>query len=174
MKNFLRLFVFIVFVLLPLSVFSRNNSKNATIFIDGNPETEGISPAASHVIEGEVVIIAVVAENMTNLHTYSFKCQFDTQIVHFNGAVAKMSPSSTAFLEKNNGSIAAFLSFPDTNCVEIAATLSGKDPTECVSGDGVIGFLSFVAKRNGNPKLMLNSARFVTPEGTTIPTEIGK
>jgi hypothetical protein len=161
-------------VLFSLNVFARTSAKNAVIFIDGNPETEGISPALDRVMAGEVFTIAVVVENARNLHTYSFKCQFDTQVVSFNRAVAKLTPSSTAFLEQNNGSIAAFLSLPDKNSIEIAATMSGKDSTQCVSGNGVLGFLCFTAKRAGNPALFISDARLVTPDGVTIPAEISK
>ncbi len=164
--------LFIVFVLLSLNVFSRNSSKNAIVSIDGNPEIEGISPPLQRVIRGEVFIVAVVVENVQNLHTYSFKCQFDTQTVHFNSAVAKLTPTQTAFLEQKSGSIAAFLSLPDTNSIEIAVTMSGKDTTRSVSGSGVLGYLSFTAKKSGNPKLSISDVHLVTPDGVTIPAEI--
>lgn len=174
MKRLICLLFFFVFVLFSLNVFSRNSAKNAVILIDGNPETDGISPPLERVIEGEVFTIAVVAENVRDLHTYSFKCQFDTQIVHFNRAVAKLTPSSTAFLEQNKGSIAAFLSLPDTNSIEIAATMSGKDSTQTVSGNGILGFLCFTAKKSGDPALLINDVRLVTDDGVTIPAEISK
>jgi hypothetical protein len=174
MKRFHSLLFFFIFVLFSLNVFSRNSSKNAVVFIDGNPETEGISPPLQRVIEGEVFTIAVVAENVRDLHTYSFKCQFDTQVVSFNRAVAKLTPTCTAFLEQRNGSIAAFLSLPDTNSIEIAATMSGKDTTQSVSGNGALGFLSFTAKKTGNPALFISDIRLVTPDGTSIPAEVNK
>jgi hypothetical protein len=159
---------------LTLNAFSGNSSKNAAVFIDGNPETEGISPPIQRVIEGEVFTIGVVIENAYNLHTYSFKCEFDTQVVHFNGAVAKLTPVSKAFLEQKNGSIAAFLSLPITNSIEIAATMSGNDPAQSVSGDGVLGFLTFTAKKNGNPALAISEVRLVTPDGDTVSAKINK
>lgn len=174
MKNHPKSLFFIVLLLLSFNVFPRNSSKIATVTIDGNPETEGISPPLRRVIQGEIFTIAVCVENVQNLHTYSFKCQFDTQVVQFNRAVAKLTPSSPAFIEKNNGSIAAFLSLPDTNSIEIAATMSGKDTTQCVSGNGVLGFLSFTAKKAGNPSLAIIDVRLVTHDGVTIPAEVSK
>lgn len=174
MKSLPKSLFFIVIVLFSLSAFSRNSSKNAIITIDGNPETEGISPPLQRVIAGEVFTVAVVVENVKDLHSYSFKCRFDTQVVTFNRAAAKLTPSGKALLEQKNGTIAAFLPLPDSNSIEIAATMSGKDTTQSVSGKGVLAFLSFTAKQAGNPALSITEIRLVTPDGVTIPAEVTK
>lgn len=174
MKNHHKSLLFIVILLLSFDVSSRNSSRPATVIIDGNPETEGISPPLNRVIQGEIFTIAVIVENVQNLHTYSFKCQFDSQVVQVSSVTAKLSPSSKAFIEKNNGSLAAFLSLPGINSIEVAVTMSGKDTTQSVSGNGVLGFLAFTAKKAGNPSLAISDIRLVTPDGVIIPAEIGK
>jgi hypothetical protein len=171
---FIKALIFSCIIIIPSEIFSQSGVQTPTVSIDGNPETEGISPPPQSVITGETFIIAVTARNVENLHSYSFKCQFDSRIVNFNNAVSKLSPLSTAFLETRNGSIAAFLALPSGGNAEIAATLSGNDSTKCVSGDGILGFLSFTAKVNGNPDITITDAQLVTPDGKRFRAEITK
>jgi hypothetical protein len=168
---FLKKFTFVV---LFSANFNLAQSQVPSISIDGNPETEGISPAPKSIISGETFNIAVVVKNAQNLHSYSFKCQFDTQLVQFNGAVARLSPNTTAFLESNNGLIAAFLSIPGEGSIEIAATQSGNDSRKCVSGDGVLGYLSFTSKGNGDPGIALVEAHLVSPDGMPVKVKISQ
>ena len=140
-----------------------------SVTLDGNPETEGISPVTTSVIPGEKLLVAITGSQVLNMHSYSVKCAFDTEVVAFEGAVAKLSPFTPAFLESNNGKIAAFLSIPGNGFVEIAATQTGKDPASSVSGSGILGYLSFSSKKSGNPRIIITEARIVDPEGTVSP-----
>lgn len=147
-------------------------AQSPTVTLDGNPETEGISPVTSSVIPGEKVLIAVSVAQVQNMHSYSVKCTFDANVVAFEGAAAKLSPLTPAFLESQNGKIAAFLPVPGNGFVEIAATQTGKDPASSVSGSGILGFLSFTAKKGGNPRIVITEARLVDPEGIVTEAEI--
>jgi hypothetical protein len=148
------------------------NGQTPSVALDGNPETPGISPVSSWVIPGERLMIAVTARQIQAMHSYSVKCSFDIKVVRFDGAVAKLSPLTPAFLETGDGKMAAFLSIPGKHSVEIAATQSGNDPQTAVSGDGILGFLSFTAKAEGNPHIIITEARIIDPQGKDIHASI--
>jgi hypothetical protein len=162
----------ILFVILFLSIFEKPFAQTPVVSLDGNPETEGISPVPGALITGETILVAVTVSNIHTLHSYSVKCVFDAQVVNFNGAVSKLSISTPAFLESHHGHIAAFLSIPGNGTAEIAATQAGKDRSTCADGDGILGYLSFTAKTKGNPHIKIAEAHLVDPDGKYISTEI--
>ena len=62
------------------------------IELDADPATPGINSPTVSVIEGEKLLVAVVANRVKNLHSYSVKVSFDSAIVAFDGAAATLSP----------------------------------------------------------------------------------
>jgi hypothetical protein len=168
-NNLLRKIMYVI--LLSVSI-GTSFAQTPVISLDGNPETVGISPPPGAVITGETIVLAVTIRNVHDLHSYSVKFLFDPQIVAFNGAVAKLSPLTPAFLESRQGRLAAFLSVPGDGVAEIAATQAGSDTSKCAEGDGIIGYLSFTAKTNGNPHIKIEAARLVDPHGKNIAAEI--
>lgn len=142
------------------------------VLLDGNPETAGVSPPPASVIAGEKMIIAVTVENARNVHSYSVKLTFDPSIVTYEGAAARLSPLTPAFLESNNGAIAAFLPVAGDGVVEIAATQSGNSVSRCATGSGTLGYLYFTARGNGNPQIIAAEARLVDGKGSSTFTDI--
>lgn len=163
---------YIGYVLLLSAVVSTCFAEIPVVALDGNPETSGVSAPPSSVIAGETFLLAVTTSNVINLHSYSVKCHFDSNVVSFNGAVAKLSPFTPAFLESHQGNIAAFLSVPGDGMVEIAATQSGDTISKCAQGEGILGFLSFTAKIKGDPNVHITSATMVDPFGKCTSAEI--
>ncbi len=142
------------------------------VTLDGNVAIEGISPVPVSVIPGEKLLIGIVADHVADLHSYSVRISFDPAIVLFDGAVAKLSPLQPAFLESQKGKLAAFLSVPGNGCVEIAATQAGKDPAASGYGTGILGYVSFIARDKGDPRITATEARLVNPEGNSTYAEI--
>lgn len=162
----------VLFVILLLVTIGTPFAQTPVVSLDGSPETEVISPAPGAVIAGENILVAVTVRNAHTLHSYSVKCLFDAQIVVFNGAVARLSIGTPAFLETRHGHLAAFLSIPGDGVAEIAATQAGKDTSTCAEGDGILGYLSFTAKTKGNPHIKIAEARLVDPDGKSTSAEI--
>ncbi len=164
---------FPVIVMLMFSVIIGSSfAQNPVISLDGNPQTEGISPPAASVIPGETIIVAVAVQNVQNLHSYSVKCKFDSQVVQFIGGAARLSPMAPAFLENRKGNLAAFLSIPGEGIVEIAATQAGSDKSKCAAGNGVLGYLTFTAKTKGDPGINISEASLVGPDAEKLTSEI--
>lgn len=149
-------------------------AQSAQVALDGNPETPGISPVSRSVIAGEKLLIGVVADHVEALHSYSVKIAFAPEVMTFDGGSVRLSPLTPVFIESRQGKLAAFLSIPDNDSgvVEIAAAQSGKDPSACVSGSGILGYLSFSAKAAGDPRIVVTEARLVDPDGKSIFAEI--
>ena len=137
------------------------------VALDGNPATPEIAPVPGSLIPGEKILVAVSARNIEHMHSYSVTCLFNPEVVTFTGASASLSPLTPAFLESANGKIAAFLAVPGKGSVEIAATQTGKDSTAAVSGNGILGYLSFKAVAAGNPGITISEARIVDPEANS-------
>ena len=163
------------FILNTLSIgllFVGVTAQPAMVMLDGNPETPGISPVPRSVIAGEKLLVGISVERAVNVHSYSVKISYDPAIVTFEGAAAKLSPLTPAFLETGGGKIAAFLAVPGKESVEIAATLTGKNSSVCASGNGILGYLSFSAKTGGDPRIVVTEARLVDPDAKNTFAEI--
>jgi hypothetical protein len=81
------------------------------VTLDCNPEKNGNCPPPANVIAGESIFLAVTVLDVQNLHSYSVKCEFNPHVITFAGAVARLSPLASTFLESRHGHMAAFLSF---------------------------------------------------------------
>lgn len=158
---------FHVVVCFTILLLKNTSAETPRVLLDGNPAGQGIAPVTTTVIPGEKILVAVCAENVELMHSYSVKCSFNSDIVVFEGGAATLSPLTPAFLESAKGKIAAFLAIPGNGTVEIAATQTGKNPAAAVTGSGILGYLSFTAKAGGDPGIALIDARLVDPEGTT-------
>lgn len=161
-----------IYAILLSAIIGSTFAQAPVVSIDGNPETEGISPPSGSVITGETILLAVTVRNVFNLHSYYVKVTFDPHVVIFNGAVAKLSASTPAFLETRQGHLAAFLSIPGSGVAEIAATQAGCDTSKCAAGDGILGYLSFTAKTEGNPQIKISEAQLVAPDTKSIAADI--
>jgi hypothetical protein len=164
-----QIFFILCIFFLPLS------AQTATVALDGDCAISGVSPVTTSVIEGEKIVVCIVANSVENMHSYSVKISFDPNIVSFENASAKLSPLTPAFIESKGGKCAAFIAIPnDTeNGVEIAATQAGKNSSTTVSGNGVLGYCIFTAKMKGDPKINIIEARLVDPEGISTFAVIG-
>lgn len=162
----------VIFMLMFSVIIGSSFARSPVIFLDGNPQTEEISPPPASVIPGETIIIAVTVQDVENLHSYSVKCLFDSQVVKFIGGAARLSPMTPAFLENRKGNIAAFIAVPGEGVVEIAATQAGSDQSKCAAGNGVLGYLSFTAKTKGNPGIKISEVSLVGPDAKRITAEI--
>ena len=168
MRNLLlsRYHVSLLLIVTGAVIFS-TQAEQPRVALDGNPGRPEIAPIPVSVIPGEKLLVAVTAGNIAYMHSYSVKCTFNPEVVAFEGAAAKLSPRTPAFLESKGGKIAAFFAVPGNGTVDIAATQTGRTPATCVGGTGILGYLSFTAISKGNPGLSIVETRIVDPDGTS-------
>jgi hypothetical protein len=173
MKNQPVVSAMLYLVIFTVVLFAGNSAAEPPrVLLDGNPASREIAPVATSVIQGEIIMVSIRAENVEQMHSYSVKCSFNADIVSFEGASATLSPLSPPFLESANGKTAAFIAVPGNGTVEIAATQTGKNSETAVSGSGILGYLSFKAVAGGNPGITITEARIVDPEGTATSASV--
>ncbi len=154
--------VIIVLSIITLSI--ADDSNEAQVFLDFNAKTQEVEPTPSGINEGEELCVAIIGENLKGLYSYSFKMQFDEEIVNFESAVKSLN-GETAFLESNGGKILAFMVKPKEGEVEVATTLKGVNPDTPVSGKGVMGVITFSGKAFGDPMIKVVEIKMVDING---------
>lgn len=168
--------VLFTFVLCFAFTVNAGQNKDASIYIDNDFKSELLLEKSCEIVKGDECFIAIHVKNAKRLHSYSVKLSFNEDIVNFEEAARSTQIGEKAFLESDNGKIVAFLVFPKQNIVELAATLSGKENT--VSGDGVLGYLTFRCIKNGNPEFKIVEIKLVDNKGVmdniTISSNINK
>lgn len=154
---------FVVFI--HVYIFAGSN-ENAKVYLDYDYRTEVIDNEITYIESGEECCVALIVENAVALHSYSFKIKYTQDIIEFIDATKRISFSSKAFIESNNGKIAVFLPIPRENFIEIAVTLSGKEKQNTVFGKGVLGYLTFKCKKTGDPEINIKEVNLVDINGT--------
>lgn len=113
-------------------------------------------------LNDSISIFAIEGTNLSQCHSYSVELLSTDSGVKLLEASSKNSPFERPFLEKNGGSIAAFLSFPKTNGLEIAAALKGSVLSQTISGNGILGYVYVQSHLSENPEIKVSKAVFLT------------
>ena len=144
-----------------------------SIVLDHNGATLEVDTQAQQVTKGIEYCVSVLGTDLREVHSYSFKIEYDEKILRFEGAGKSFGPGQTAFLESRGSTIAAFLAVPSPGKLEVAVASSGDNPATLASGDGILAVLRFTAISAGKPVLSISEARFVDVKGvvTTIETQ---
>ena len=153
------------------SLISSAIASEPVISISGDQKTYLACEKIPFVSKGTILMVPVTIENIAKTHSYSFTIQFDDKVVSFDGASKSSGWRTPGFLETCGGNIAAFLTCPKENKIEIATTVSGNDSLTMVSGNGILAVLKFTAMTDGDPSFKIIKAKFLDLHGTCIYSE---
>jgi hypothetical protein len=136
--------------------------------IDGNIKTADVCEPVPCLDTGESVFIGIKICNVLKIHSYSVQIQYDKNKLRFCESTKSISWKTPPFIESNRGHLAAFLTIPEENGIEIAATLAGADSNTTASGDGYLCILKFIVVSSGDPGLKITGAHILDVYGNTI------
>ncbi len=141
-------------------------NSNAHVFIDYDVNTEEVENETKEAVKDTDYFISIFAENTQQLFSYSVKIEYNKEILVFENAASSLSSLGKSFIESNKGKAMNLMSFPYKEGIEIATSLQGEDESVAVSGNGVLGYLKFKGKSNGNPEIKITEIKLVTINGT--------
>ena len=114
------------------------------------------------------IIIAVVAQNVTNLDTYQVEINYDYALIAFVEAYEDNPMGGiTNFLKSNGGTTIGFQAVETTpGTVNIANALVGSDPDEAPDGSGIIALIKFrVLSTDCDNELSLSNVYYIDSSG---------
>jgi len=111
----------------------------------------------------EMIIIAVVAEDVSNLDTYQAEVRYDPSHLRFVGGYEEVPMRGVRNLLKGSGgSTLGFQAVErEPGVVNIANTLTGTDTSEAPEGSGILSLLRFRMLKAGPARLGLANVHFV-------------
>ncbi len=111
---------------------------------------------------GDIVSLAVIAENVNNLDTYQIELAYAPDTVRFVGGYEDVPTMGIRNLLKKNGgtSIGFQATEKRPGLLNIANTLTGTDAAEAPEGSGIIAVMRFRVLRDGPCQLGLANVRF--------------
>ncbi len=132
-------------------------NKSASVAVDLDGSTAAVS-------EGDAVTFAVVAKDVSDLHSYSVKIRYNAKVLEFKGA-KKSASGQDCFIETAGGKLLTFLVNPKENEIEIAATLKGKAEGQTVNGNGALGVFSFEGISEGVSGIEIVEVKLLDSKG---------
>jgi hypothetical protein len=129
----------------------------ALFYFDFDPGTEAIDSAAQ-CAAGDSITIPLKVGNASRLYDYQVYVKYDTAQLRYL-SVKKGNAQLGNILETNGGSIVftGKRSINDSTKILIGCVLLGSEPTECVSGNGIMGLITFKKKNADDSRLTLTS-----------------
>ncbi len=155
----------ILMVLGLCSLIFAGPNKGASVAVDFNTSTIDVVTEAQVVAKGDTYTFAVVAKDISDLHSYSVKIRFNDKVLKFKEAEKKLSSRGDCFIETAGGKLLTFLVNPKDNTVEIAATLKGKAKDNTVDGTGALGFFSFEGITDGPANIEIVEVKLLDSDG---------
>ncbi len=110
----------------------------------------------------DIVSVAVVTQNVSNLDTYQAEVKYDQNILKFIGAYEEVPTMGIRnLLKKNGGTTIGFQAVEKKpGLVNIANALTGTNTDEAPEGSGIIAVMRFKVLRHEPSQLSLLNVRF--------------
>jgi len=135
----------------------------STRLYDSQISLKDIETSISKKPENEI-IIAVIAQNVSNLDTYQVEIIFDNKKIHFIGGYEDNPfDNITNILKNNGGTTVGFQAVVNSpGVINIANALSGSDETIAPEGTGVLALLKFkILTNDQNIQLLLSNVNYI-------------
>jgi hypothetical protein len=142
-----------VIILVAALLCAAGPNSTAECYFDFNPATEAIDSITQCPAESTITVPLMV-RGASHLYDYQVYIQYDTAQLRYQSAQKGNSPSGNV-LEANGGSIGfnGKRSINDSTKILISGWLLGSEESECVSGAGILGLVTF-KKRNADTTLL--------------------
>ena len=116
--------------------------------------------------ENNEILVAIVAQNVSDLDTYQVEVKYDPNVLSFEGGYEDDFQPDVNFLKSNGGSTLGFQASSNNGIVHVVSSLIGKDTLEAPDGSGIITILKFKQIVESNDKnLSLNNVHFIDSIG---------
>ena len=142
-------------------------NENAKLYVDFSIESDAIDSVGGCAVDSTITA-AIKIHDASKLYSYEFYLKYDTSSLVF---VSGKSGENILDMNGGSGNFKATRSKKDSTQLLIACFLMGDDPSECVSGNGVLGLINFKLKKQDTTLLSITSRKFIDcdlTEDTTL------
>jgi hypothetical protein len=174
----MKIFEFLIIILISISVIMLNNTlandhNGPGCSIDLNIEThlydQGITTkdieTKVYAKKDQIIWLAVVAQNVSNLDSYQFDLLYDPEELSYVGSMEEnqMEFEIMNILKKNDGVTIGFQCYLiEPGKINIANTMTGDDEQKAPEGSGVLAIIGFKTITNyPNARLKLANVLFI-------------
>jgi len=160
-KTCLLLFIALLIFSITSPAFGGSNSK-AKCSIDMDIRTEGIESDIV-AMKDDMILIAVIAENVYNLNTYQVEIEFDPNILEFHrGYEDSAYAGINNILKKNGGNSLGFQAIDKKpGVINVANAMTGKSSKKAPEGSGVLAIIQFKLLSKESTRLSLRNVHFI-------------